>query len=496
MQCKHKVWPKAKRFRRQGKVLVLIAILLPVLIAIIGLILDGALLTHQHQSAQHVADAAATLAAMEVLRGSDATDAADAARSSALQQGVLNAPAITVNIPPTSGAFTGQAGFAEVVIADNEAVHFMPALGYSQQQPLCVRAVAGVEDSTTGAAVVILDQDPADFAVSPIPPILPALPTLVGGLEVLGLGRVRVDGSVLVNTNWGGVDENSEPAGPDAGPPYSISCTSILPLTKLLARDIRVAGGVDSASNYGAFAASDGQPLKANALPVPDPFAELPVPTLSADSVNVSSDYHGGVRVVGLPLIGPPVTLQPGVYDWIEVVSGVANFEPGVYIIRGANPLTQISLNLLAGTIHAEGVMFYITNNAAYDPGNGQPDAADGETPPSPPAIPTLIPSVVINSNLLDSDLTALNSPGSPFDGMLIYQRRHDRRPIVIAHTNLLGGDFAGTTYAKWGHVILIGQGTYDARFVAGTMRILALIDVTLSPSDLLPPAQDIFLVE
>jgi hypothetical protein len=79
---------------------------------------------------------------------------------------------------------------------------------------------------------------------------------------------------------------------------------------------------------------------------------------------------------------------------------------------------------------------------------------------------------------------------------MLVCQRRNDRRPIVIAHTSLLGGEFEGTTYAKWGHVIFVGQGAYDARFVAGTMRILALIDVTLAPTDLLPAAQDVYLVE
>jgi hypothetical protein len=467
-----------------------------VFVALVGLILDGGLLTHHHQNMQHAADAAATLAAMEMSRGADPDSAANAAEALALEQGILNSPTITVNTPPSSGAFAGESGYVEVLLEDRERVRFMPSLGYASELPVNARAVAGVEDSTAGAAVVVLDPNPADFTVSPIPPVLPALPSLVGGLEVLGLGRVRVDGAILVNTNWGGVDEDSQPAGPDAGPPYGISCTPILPLSKLYARDIRVVGGVDAVANYGAYQSGDSPPLDAGALPVPDPLRNLPAPTLSADPVNVSADYHGGVRVLGLPLIGPPVTLQPGVYDWIEVVSGVAEFEPGVYIIRSVNPVTQISLNFLAGTIHANGVMFYITNSAGYDPTNGQPDASDGETSSPPPAIPTLLPSVVINSNLLNSDIAGLNSPGSPFDGMLIYQRRQDRRVIAIAHTSLLGGDFSGTTYAKWGHVIFVGQGTYDARFVAGTMRFLTVLDCTLQPTDLLPAARDVYLVE
>jgi hypothetical protein len=80
---------------------------------------------------------------------------------------------------------------------------------------------------------------------------------------------------------------------------------------------------------------------------------------------------------------------------------------------------------------------------------------------------------------------------------MLIYQRRLDRRPIVLVQENLLGpGQLHGTVYSKWGHVVLAGKGSYDARFVAGTMRIVALLDMQISPSVRLPAAQDVFLVE
>ena len=74
---------------------------------------------------------------------------------------------------------------------------------------------------------------------------------------------------------------------------------------------------------------------------------------------------------------------------------------------------------------------------------------------------------------------------------------RQDRRPVVLIQENLLGpGTIRGAIYAKWGHVILAGIGTYDARFVAGTMRIVAVSNLTISPSTLFPPAQDVFLVE
>ena len=62
------------------------------------------------------------------------------------------------------------------------------------------------------------------------------------------------------------------------------------------------------------------------------------------------------------------------------------------------------------------------------------------------------------------------------FNGMMIYQRRQDRRPVVLIQENLLGpGTIGGTVSAKWEHVILAGIGTYDARIVAGTMRLIVV---------------------
>src|SRR5262249_6041312 len=106
-------------------------------------------------------------------------------------------------------------------------------------------------------------------------------------------------------------------------------------------------------------------------------------------------------------------------------------------------------------------------------------------------------PSAVINFGLTGSSFTPLASSGSPFNGMMIYQRRQDRRPIVMIQENLVGpGTIQGTVYAKWGHVLLAGMGTYDARFVAGTMRLVALATLNINPSTLFPPARDVYLVE
>jgi hypothetical protein len=229
-------------------------------------------------------------------------------------------------------------------------------------------------------------------------------------------------------------------------------------------------------------------------LPVPDPFSGVPAPTTAADSKNVVGTTYGGVTVIGLPLL-PAKVFNPGVYDWIEIVSGSVTFNPGVYIIRSVNPLTQIALSVVAGTVTANGVTFYITDTANYSPASGAPDNGDGNAVP-PSGSGTLIPSVVIAS-LLGSSYSGLNDPSSPFNGLLIYQRRIDRRPIVLAdETLILGGTLSGAIYAKYGQTIFAASGTYNLRFATGSMLCLNLLQCKLTPSQLLPPAMDIYLVQ
>lgn len=484
--------------RRSGKMLVMFAVVLPTMFGVLGLVTDGGLLMARYRSAQHVADAAATAAAVDLQQSLGGSVAISTAESYVRQYNGMNTAEVSVNIPPVQGPYSGNVKFVEVIVRCPVSTFFIHLLGANRNQNVEVRAVAGSETTSAGSAIVILDPDPPPTTVPVVTTLFPrTLPTHYAGLEVPGTGVVKVDGAVYSNNQWGGVDQNGNPAGTAPGPPYGIACMPLVPLTSLRAREIRVVGGVDRKANYGAFVAGQSNPLLANSRPVPDPLRDLPVPTLAADSDNVSTASFGGVSVTGLPLIGPPKQLSPGVYDWIEVVSGKVVFAPGVYIIRRKNPATGISLNILAGTVTAAGVMFYITNSASYDPAIGAPDSGDGETVPPPPSLLAQTPSVVVNAALLGSRLTPLDDPGSPFDGILLYQRRADRRPILFVNESLIaGGTIAGTIYAKWGELVFTGQGTYDLRIAAGTVRFVDVLDITLAPSRLFPAVEDVFLVE
>lgn len=487
------------RGRRSGKVLILVMISLPAIFAIVGLVLDSGFMMSGSQDLHHATDAAATAAAMDLYLGKTSASAISTASSYLTDLNGVSSAQPTVNIPPLSGPYAGQSGYVEVLASQSYQTRFMQLVGANSQQTLSTRSVAGYQNSTAGAAIVVLDPNPSALTISGIPSSLslPSYPAILGGLEVLGLGTVSVDGAVLVDTTWGGVDENGNPAGSSSGPPYGISCTPLLSLTHLNALNIRVVGGVDNQSNYGNYTSGQASPLRANQLAVPDPFQSLPVPTTASDPTNVSATSYGGVQVIGLPLVSAPTTLNPGVYDWIEVVSGSVVFQPGVYIIRGVNPLTNLALSVVAGTVTANGVMFYVTNSSNYDATTGAPDSADGSTAPSQSLPTTMFPSVVINAALPGSTYSGITDASSPYSGMLIYQRRDDLRPIIIAEAGLLGpGSLSGTVYAKWGAVEFAADGTYDLRIVAGTVALVSELGLTLIPTTFLPPAQDVFLVE
>jgi hypothetical protein len=172
-------------------------------------------------------------------------------------------------------------------------------------------------------------------------------------------------------------------------------------------------------------------------------------------------------------------------------------FNPGIYIISGTNPTTGIGLNILGGFVTANGVLFYLTNSTSFNATSGAPDSGDGNARPATPSVLNMLPSALINAALPGSSFSPLQSASSPFNGMLIYQRRQDFRPIVVVYQNLLGSiPFQGTVYAKWGHFLFIGDGTLNLRTVSGTARFVPALGLTMNPSQLLAPAQDVYLVE
>ena len=280
------------RRRRRGNVLVFVVCALPMLLAVLGLVVDGGLMMSKHRHLQAVADSAATAAARELANGNGDSAAVAAAEAVVRDLHGLATASVVVNRPPAAGPYAGKPDFVEVFVTSDVDPDFVLAAFGGGPRQITTRAVAGNETSTAGGAVVVLDPDPPGITITGLPLTLPPLPPLhLGGLELLGLGRLTVQGAVLVNNEWGDRDEHDDPAGRAAGPPYACSCMPILPLTKLRAEDIRVVGGVDNPANYGHVNPADSSPLQANKAPMPDPLKSLPVPTTFAHMETVKDSY-------------------------------------------------------------------------------------------------------------------------------------------------------------------------------------------------------------
>jgi hypothetical protein len=281
---------------RCGVIAVLVAVSLLAILGIVALVLDGGVLMAERRHAQEVADAAALAAACDLYvhystnNGLDPSgNAAASALSTAAADGYANdstTSVVTINIPPKSGDYNGQAGYAEVLVTYNQARFFSQIFG-SAPVAVNARAVAfgGPKPYSTGA-IVLLDPSGKD------------------ALNISGTGVTAGGGSVIVNSN------NSEAANASGG-------------AKLVAPEIDITGDY-KVSGGASFTGT----VKTGQTAISDPLASLPVPdpttftTQSSSKLSYSSGSH---------------TLNPGRYiGGINISSPAAvTFSPGVYYIDG-----------------------------------------------------------------------------------------------------------------------------------------------------------------
>ena len=132
-------------------------VMLPVLIGISGLALDGSLWYAQKRSAQAIADTAAYSVMLEVERAGDVDLAKTAAKADAVTYGLDEAAgdSITFNIPPTSGDYAGVAGYYEVIVERPAAV-FLAGLIVNDFDT-AARAVSGGADGSPPPCLLASD---------------------------------------------------------------------------------------------------------------------------------------------------------------------------------------------------------------------------------------------------------------------------------------------------------------------------------------------------
>ena len=463
-----------------GKVLVMFALVLPMLLGIVGLVIDCGLLMVAQRDAQNVADAAALAAAMAAqAHQGEPKSAATALVTS--YSGLSNVTLSNFNHPPAAGPHAGDYQYYEVVVTYPITTLFMPALGACRDQAVQARAVAGTEAVSAGAGVAVLD------------------PTAAPGLTVADGASLVVNGRIIVNS----------PAHPAA----------VAGDGQVEAADYQVVGPTVSGS-FQPYPGTSGR-LELSHTPAADPLINLPTPAATPSKGTGTATPIGtawNTRMLGTPSVqdgqasgivepnyvdsGGTVQLFPGVYQSITVTGGSVNLSPGVYILSPANSPAYV-LDVTGGTVTGAGVMFYNTGGD-FIASTGYPDYGDAglyttgpsgtNAPPSTPGFQADFAGIRLdggtNANIT---LSALSESGDSFSGMLIFQRRANMQAIELTGGNL---SLSGTIYAVWAPLQFSGGGTYQAQFIVGSMQLSGNNTLTLSNSGSFGKANQVFLVE
>jgi hypothetical protein len=298
------------RRNERGSIIILSTFMLPILLAFIGLAVDGGLLFEIKRRMQTSADSAAVAGAVAKRSGGDVDTIVEAARTDAALNGFQHAAAdvtVTVNNPPTSGPYNGIDGYVEVVINKITPTYFIRVLsmmlpGDFTTATVAARAVAGLE----GQYCI--------YALNPT-----------------ANDSLRLSGTPNLNAPECGVYVGSDSSSA-----------------------MRIGGGasinvaaIDIVGDYTCETQSCGnispQPNTGTAVQ-PDPLASLPAPTPS------------GPCLPSPPSAGSPAVLLPGRYCNGIKLTGVpsATFLPGIYYIENGFEITSTPVLL------GNGVMFYI----------------------------------------------------------------------------------------------------------------------------------------
>lgn len=421
---------------RAGTVLVITAVILIALVGMLGLVIDAGQLMTAHRKTQNAADAAATAAAMDMIAGGSNGTATTTAVTFVHDYNGLPGATVVVHIPPTSGPHAGNAQYVEVIVTNPFTVRFIQVVGISPSQTVTARAVAGREGVAVTAGVIALDRD--------------ARP----GVNLTGNGTLKVNGTILVNSDGGGLAANGQPiANGNSGTAITTSGNG-----KIYALDVQSVGGVSDITKIKNYNTSIAQsPLHTSTVIQSDPYQMLPPPTTANGAV---STFYGAVKLSG----NASVTLSPGVYTSLDLSANVDVFmNPGIYVILGGG--LSMSGN---STLSGERVMLYNTGSN-YNVSTGLPDSGDGTSLPPAPGNPTF-GSVEITGNAA-INLTPYTNSSSPFDGMVLYQRRLNPMPLKLAG-NGSSDVLSGTVYAKWAPLDLSGNGTFNSQFVVQRVEI------------------------
>jgi hypothetical protein len=401
-----KSWRRAARL---GTVVPLVALMLVPLAGMMALTLDGGLMMGEERRAQAVADAAAHAAACELARASGSAETARTAASAIIERnrrGSKDDLRVSLLIPPTSGRYAGQSGYAEAVVTRSRPRLFS---GMWSRSDLSIRARAvGRVKGTSSPGILILD------------------PSGEGALSVAGSARIVTNGGIQVNSN------NSK----------AVKATN-MGYTQSMGLNVTGKTWTDASGKFyitkadGTVDSSLTPTLGASVME--DPLkTSLPTPSLSSLSMGGVANrdqlptwMQPPANTSQIPGYGT-FTIKPGYYDGgLELRGGATvTMQPGIYYMKGGGFTVANGV-----AVTGEGVMVYVEN------GNGSFNIQGG-------------------ANIKFSPPTT-----GDYAGIMFYQDRNSTKDFNIA--NGTSTRITGTVYAPGAKLIFAGGAQYGQGGVA-----------------------------
>ena len=457
------------RRTRSGVVIVLFALILPCMIGLMALIVDGGMVMSSHRKLQNATDTIALSVANRFNRGVTQSDCllfAETLRNTnypASQSLLWNRGSVdSINNPPLSGPYAGNTKYIEVVLSAPFPQVFSGVFG-STAHRFKARSVAGMESHVTGEGVITID------------------PCVIPGLRVSGGSQLIVAGAVISNSGGAGYDQNQFWVNLGIQQ-YAASVSNNGTLKSEMAL---IRGGVDTVANFQNYVSGSPNPLYANIRSIfPDPYRTLPVPS----KTNTSSITDWKNKKSASIGTGQTVTLTPGIYEDISITgSPRVTFSPGTYIFSPKTPNQGLRING-SPTVTANNVLFYFTGSNYLDVSPGYWDtldgAVDGPLPPANgvgcglPAPPDTnfnkvnFATLDINLNSASASFTGIQDTSSPYNNFLFFHRRRNNSNVQIQSNAGSSVFLKGSIYAKWSNFKVAGAGRFESQFTVRSMNI------------------------
>ena len=299
-----------------GQVLLLFALMFLTLLFFVGLAVDAGQLYFAKRTMQEAADAAAFGGAVVLYEGGTSSDALNAATADATKNGFSNGVAnttVTINTPPSSGAYSGNSLFVEVVIVRQVRTSLVPA--ESVLTSVRARGVAGAQ--ATGNEFGLL------------------------ALKSSGTCVLLDDGGMTV-TGGGGVDQ--------------INCSGNSPIVLNSSGRITDAAGTFVVGTASGGCCNPPGSLHNGSPSLGDPYAGFPKPTFGSSGTNTSKSCSSQ-------------NLAPAYYANLDTTGSCGwHLTGGIYILRGGGISTG-DFDVDETGASAGVVIFLTTGDYAGGPG-------------------------------------------------------------------------------------------------------------------------------